>query len=90
MPAERKGCDGSLTSSGYDLLALTFTEAKECLEANGRFYTVRETAAPFARGGGLAEQYVAGCTLTEDGTVELLLCSKTVRAEIYRTFGDER
>ncbi|MDR2006932.1 MAG: hypothetical protein LBP78_06805 [Acidaminococcales bacterium] len=82
MPAEGKGSDGSLTAGGPDLLALTFREARERLEADGRPYTVAGTSAPFARAGGLSEQYVANCRVTRDGTAELLLCVKAVREDI--------
>jgi hypothetical protein len=81
MPAERKGGDGSLTADGLDLLALTFQEAKERLEMDGRPYAARETAAPFAPAGGPVERYVANFKINGEGTVELLVCAKPARQE---------
>ncbi|MDR3348162.1 MAG: hypothetical protein LBO03_00915 [Acidaminococcales bacterium] len=88
MPAERKRSDGSLTAESPDLLALTFQEAKERLEAAGRPYAAGRTLAPFARAGGPTEQYVANLKIARDGTVELLLCDKPAREAVRRSAGD--
>jgi hypothetical protein len=88
MPSERKGGDGSLRVGKPDLLALTFKEAKECLEAEGRLYTVRETFAPFARAGCPVERYVANFKVSGEGIVELLICAKPVRQEFGRGVHD--
>jgi hypothetical protein len=81
MPAKRKGGDGSLRVDKPEILALAFAEAKECLEAGGYPYTVKETAPPFARDSVPSERYVANCKVNSEGTVELIICTKPARQE---------